>query len=109
MPSKVHALAAGQVSQPDKRFCDLSRSDQERIDGWLYEGYLMFCKKNHKEPHGRETWGIADGVMGMVDKAGIAMSETEVRIEFFAKRSRFKNRMRKEQAKLGKEGSVWKG
>lgn len=95
MGTKNHKLVGGKLLQINKQFRDLKRSQQEKINGWLFQEYRRLWMEDGREPQKKRD-KIIDKVMEHIHEAEIWIPETEVRKYFSGQVSRYRKRIHRE-------------
>lgn len=95
MGTKNHKLVDGKLLQMNKQFRDLKRSQQEKINGWLFQEYRRLWMEDGREPQKKKD-EIVHKVMELIHEAQIWIPETEVRKYFSGRVSRYRKRIHRE-------------
>lgn len=95
MGTKNHKLVDGKLLQMNKQFRDLKRSQQEKINDWLFQEYRRVWMEDGREPQKKKD-EIVDKVMEHIHEAEIWIPETEVRKYFSGRVSRYRKHVYQE-------------
>lgn len=95
MGTKNHKLVDGKLLQMNKQFRDLKRSQQEKINDWLFQEYRRLWMEDGREPQKKKD-EIVDKVMEHIHETEIWIPETEVRKYFSGRVSHYRKHMYQE-------------
>lgn len=93
---KTHQRKDGKLLQTNKKFSHLKRSQQERINEWLYNEYRRIYADINLPPDSRYNDEILCAVNEKIEKARIWLPFNELRKYFISKKVHFRKRYERE-------------
>ena len=96
MSRKNHKMVNGQLLQMDKRFSQLKRAQQEKINQWFYDAYRSAFMKNKVLPNAHQEGEIYFEVVEKINAAGIWIPGRELEKHYSAKKANLRKRALRE-------------
>ena len=99
MSRKNHQVVNCRLLQTDKPFSQLTQTQKEKINEWLYQEYRAVYQKVGKVPDARHNDSIVLTAYRKIEEAGIWIPMGEVEKYFFSRKNAFRKRYEKELAR----------